>query len=201
MSTWREEAVGIEPWGRAAKAIGDKFIEFEYQGSNIVTGEPYTQRIERVVYVPNLEDPDTLAAFDRRLALRLGAPEDAVREGVLFGRVPDVAAGDEPPEDDDHPNDEDDVEDDDPPTWHILAGLSRGGRYPEQRGPVWSKDLGMANVVCPITARVRAWKSVPDKKPENRPTLVVQEWHIEAKDVWIPPWVVPDPNPDEDPTP
>lgn len=34
-------------------------------------------------FVVDLSDPDTLAAFDRRLALRLGAPAEAVLDGVM----------------------------------------------------------------------------------------------------------------------
>ena len=38
---------------------------------------------------PDLGHPDTCAAFDRRLALRLGAPEASVAEGVMFYPCPD----------------------------------------------------------------------------------------------------------------
>ena len=96
--------------------------------------------------VVDLSDPDTLAAFDRRLALRLGAPEEAVREGVLFwlndGESPNAGGW----------------------LWEVQAGGEHrerlsGGGY--SSAPKWDGDCIRIGTRDPFLARVRAWKSVP----------------------------------------
>lgn len=143
MTTWQQEAVGIEPWYSATTTMGESFVEFEEERTHAVTGERYIHRVERVITVPDLEDPDTLAAFDRRLALRLGAPEEAVREGVMvevFVRK----------------------------TWHLhmVAGVpcswaEEGVSWP-QEGVSWPWEamVDVGDVSNTLLARVRAWKSV-----------------------------------------
>lgn len=108
MTPWQHEARGIEPW-HSARVL------------DVGTGRAYTALYADPLYILNtripawtvwspdglegfatdilvldLSDPDTLAAFDRRLALRLGASEEAVREGVQVFREGNswtVAAG------------------------------------------------------------------------------------------------------------
>lgn len=93
MSDWRTEARGIPVWDGAAalrrhpddtewtpcrivriREWGNLFYDKSGEGQGF-TGD-YT-------FIPDLDDSDTLAAFDPRLATRLGAPEEAVRDGVL----------------------------------------------------------------------------------------------------------------------
>lgn len=46
-------------------------------------GQHEVQEFDVDPFVVDLSDQDTLAAFDRRLALRLGAPAEEVRDGVM----------------------------------------------------------------------------------------------------------------------
>lgn len=90
---WLEEARGIPVWGgalllgfprmhRGARVL---FVCDDGMGviTDITDGRSVSGRLTSDL-VPDLLDPDTLAAFDRRLALRLGAPAENVAEGVLF---------------------------------------------------------------------------------------------------------------------
>lgn len=85
MTTWQQEAVGIEPWPYCRLAwIGPGRVP---TGVTLVWGVAYFHPDDMKNIVVDLSDLDTLAAFDRRLALRLGAPEEAVREGVIASVV------------------------------------------------------------------------------------------------------------------
>lgn len=85
MTTWQQEAVGIEPWPYCRLAwIGPGRVP---TGVTLVWGVAYFHPDDMKNIVVDLSDPDTLAAFDRRLALRLGAPEEMVREGVRISFV------------------------------------------------------------------------------------------------------------------
>ena len=92
---WMDEAQGIEPWTGAVLLGGGRCICLRGVVAGYddpLWGHPDSARVPCRVEdapPPDLRDADTLAAFDRRLALRLGAPEEAVREGVLFFRCPD----------------------------------------------------------------------------------------------------------------
>jgi hypothetical protein len=93
---WRELTRGIEPWDGAKLLNGLRCLWYRNgaDGPCGVTVRHEDGRMQCGVwpltqggYNPDLADPDTRAAFDRRLALRLGAPPEAVDEGVLFYRV------------------------------------------------------------------------------------------------------------------
>lgn len=88
MTTWQEEARGIEPW------VGARVLAFGGAGYVALSGYGEVWRVadhdapwevlDALRPILDLTDPDTLSAFDRRLALRLGAPVEAVREGVII---------------------------------------------------------------------------------------------------------------------
>lgn len=88
---WHAEARGaIEPW-TGAIVIRDTIyrdvvtaIKADPSGALCVraTGDLSPVPIAEVLL--DLENPDTLAAFDRRLALRLGAPTLATQSGVVI---------------------------------------------------------------------------------------------------------------------
>lgn len=89
---WRDAARGIPVWiGAFVQAltfggdyrpgfIGHAGIRMSDTGHVL----PLTGR-----EVPDLSDPDTRVAYDRRLALALGAPVEAVEEGVSIYRDED----------------------------------------------------------------------------------------------------------------
>lgn len=86
-TTWQEEARGIEPWPPTWIVPGRKvgegpFATFEQTGRPIFTGPWYKPDADGRALVA-LDDPDVLAAFDRRLARRLGAPEEHVKDGAV----------------------------------------------------------------------------------------------------------------------
>lgn len=80
--TWQEAARGITPWkparlwwmGSAPLPPGVVL----YYGIADLGADDLAQ------CVVDLADPDTRVAFNRRLALRLGAPPEVVEEGVIF---------------------------------------------------------------------------------------------------------------------
>lgn len=152
---WKREAVGIEPWAgavvcdpnapsRFARIVGLGWGPLGAgDGWRIRENDGTEKSASRGYFIPDLSDPDTLAAFDRRLALRLGAPEEAVREGVMFIYADaahgldaywTIAAGE--------PNWN--LED---WSWDVVFGLS------ERHRPSLGTD-------DPLLARVRAWNSV-----------------------------------------
>lgn len=82
-TTWQEAARGIEPWDGAKLLNGLRCLWYwnGLDGPCGVTVRHEDGRTQCGVwpltqggYNPDLADPDTRAAFDRRLALRLGAP-------------------------------------------------------------------------------------------------------------------------------
>lgn len=96
---WHREASTIPPWP-GAKAIGPDGASLRVvslSNSLVWTVEDSAVNCGTGVgvgwspwHVVNLEDPDTLAAFDRRLALRLGASEEDAREGVQVSYYDDT---------------------------------------------------------------------------------------------------------------
>lgn len=89
--SWQEEAKGIEPWPGALLVSGERCCVVGKGGWVVVATDssPYGSTAILDAGSPNmppvdLSDPDTRAAFDRRLALRLGAPVEAMTEGVVF---------------------------------------------------------------------------------------------------------------------
>lgn len=103
---WREAARGIPVWPGCREMDGGIVVGFTDDGNIIrkVDGgllgacHPATSG-------PDLSDPDTRAAYDRRLSLELGAPGEAVADGVvvhvsdmgfddaLFGHILVIRAG------------------------------------------------------------------------------------------------------------
>ncbi len=107
---WREAARGIPVWegarvlvARSGRVTFLGRVEF-IDGDRIVCREPAGQVLlsaSEDPVVPDLADPDVRAAYDRRLALALGAPPEAVDEGVVFFSSGDgwgwsIAAGADP---------------------------------------------------------------------------------------------------------
>lgn len=141
MSTWKQEAAGIPPWtgargcdgyGRPLRVIrADEYVVWTVD-DNASLNDVIVSVGWPPGYVVDLEDPDTLAAFDRRLALRLETPEDSVREGVAIYQEEG--------------------------SWMLVAG---GGRnYPSPSDPErWYYCLGPVVTDDPVLARVRAWHS------------------------------------------
>lgn len=141
MTTWQQEAVGIGPWPYCRLAwVGPGRVP---TGVTLVWGVAYIHPSDMKNIVVDLSDPDTLAAFDRRLALRLGAPEEAVREGALFWL------------NEAEPLNEDGW------LWEVQAGGEQrerlsGGGYSST--PKWDGDCIRISTRDPLLARVRAWK-------------------------------------------
>lgn len=157
MTTWQQEAVGIEPWPGAKVrneegvvavcvcAVGDDgefSVALQDEDWPVLIGM-YAAIVchgecqSFVGAIVDLSDPDTLAAFDRRLALRLGAPEDSVREGVRF------------------------YWDGSEQEWTLEVGYYRMWFevFPERDGYPHGRDGETGEPS--IFARIRAWKSIP----------------------------------------
>lgn len=85
---WRQEARLILPWEGAQTTRPDGRhlgrVVVAYDNGTVDATEADNLRPGEAVL--DLEDPDTRAMFDHRLARRLGAPEDVVREGVMVFR-------------------------------------------------------------------------------------------------------------------
>lgn len=129
MSDWKTEARGIESW---------PYVRLRWCGSPalppgvvLIYGVADLGPDDLAQCVVDLADPDVLAAFDRRLALRLGAPVEAVREGVMIFPLDEM--------------------------WHVCAGY--GGARPKWAwvGCVGEHEPRLD----PLLFRVRAWRSVP----------------------------------------
>lgn len=152
--TWQEEARGIEPWRGA--------VGFCVRGSERTVVWVWGDEDDRQVryaelsgegwpaseFTPNIENPDTCAAFDRRLALRLGAPEEVVREGVIIAVDEIVVPAERRPDGVEHRR-------------HVLcvvAGLVKRADYIDD--PLEWSDTVDVDTPDPLLARVRAWWSV-----------------------------------------
>lgn len=81
--SYEAEVRSIYPW-IGAKLAGGGGMVTELWGNYVRTTLNSSPRAwDRDEYSVDLTDPDTLAAFDRRLALRLGAPEEYVKDGAI----------------------------------------------------------------------------------------------------------------------
>lgn len=78
---WQDEARGIHPWKPCRlRWVGKGALP---PGVTLYFGIADLSETDLADCVIDLDDLDVLAAFDRRLALRFGCPEEAVREGML----------------------------------------------------------------------------------------------------------------------
>lgn len=151
-NSWKEEARGIPPWPGAHVhhcLLGDDRTDivtwlvdkpgFEnWRVESYVTGfhlDTFGGSWADVPMVLALDNPDTCAAFMRRLAVRLGCPEEVAEIGTMFYE-----------------------ERREPGTWVLAAGGRRGGAWE------WWCELvsGMPGTDNRLLALVRAWRSVGD---------------------------------------
>lgn len=149
---WREEAKGIPVWAPSCALCPSLPYEACVVTMTTDDGRAETDRWgdwEMADLIPDLEQHDTLAAFDRRLALRLGAAESAATEGVIFCLVSPGT---------------------DEAGWRLMVGQSLPGRrHVVGEWPVVPVDIGFGpesvphalRTADPLLARVRAWRSVP----------------------------------------
>lgn len=121
MADWKDEARGIPVWVGANLVGGMVCVApHKVKAGRRVYGSATAARLDgyglREVcevdvdpFVLALDNPDTQAAYLRRLALRLGCPEEVAGEGVMFYRRGDwfVAAG---------------PWEDDVPEWYAMVG-------------------------------------------------------------------------------
>lgn len=146
---WKNEARGIPPWPGAHVhhcILGDDRTDivtwlvdkpgFEnWRVESYVTGfhlDTFGGSWADVPMVLALDNTDTCSAFVRRLAVRLGCPEEVADVGVMFYTEPRSAY------------------------WTVAAGgLDDGGDW------VWCRDVS-PNVSDRLLALVRAWRSVDD---------------------------------------
>ncbi len=126
--TWQEEARDIKPWPYVRlRWCGP----FNLSPGVVIFGVADLHADDLARCVVDLSDPDVLAAFDRRLALRLGVPADVTSVVVrLVGEVLRVSAV-------------------------FVADV----RTPGALFPAWSRDMRV-DTHDPTLARVRAWNSV-----------------------------------------
>lgn len=86
--TWRDEAKGLPVWEGAL--FYDDDSGFKRVCTSVDTQYVYFNGDECMsrasVCTPALDNPDTFAAFLRRLAIRLGCPEEVAAGGVAFSR-------------------------------------------------------------------------------------------------------------------
>lgn len=143
MSGYARETLGIKPWpGASITHVTRGYVGTAYQVGDVLVygmihkdarGFRFDWHDEATI---DLLDPDTLAAFDRRLALRLGAPEEAVREGVIVqldGGYLSVFVG------------------------MVECRIDASDYLVPERDVAPVVDL---KTDCPILARIRAWRSV-----------------------------------------
>lgn len=146
--TWQEAARGIEPWP-GAKIVG---------GGIVTKPRPTKKGWAHAIFPPrdievyeldcgrwtvDLADPDTRAAFDRRLALRLCPKPEWVEEKYtvsFYNGVLTVEAGRTP----------DTEYIDDPYRWS------------------WFEQYAECPNDDPLLARALAWRSVPDASTPER---------------------------------
>lgn len=146
---WKTEARGLPVWPGAFVVHGEESDgpAEDYAADTVCIRDGMTFWPAEECS-PDLANPDTLAAFDRRLALRLGAPEEAVAQGVIVRLVP---VGD-------------------PPPWPRFVG-DRGGMVLDMMAGLRDQSFDAPVAAWtyrdhhgddPLTARVRAWRSVAD---------------------------------------
>ncbi len=91
--TWQDAARGIPVWVGAAVRERDNtasgvVIRIRGDRLDVFVNNDHMEMGDDAWYASDcsldLSDPDTRAAFDRRLAIALGAPENVVNEGVRF---------------------------------------------------------------------------------------------------------------------
>lgn len=158
--TWQEEAAGIEPWAGAwmfhpftanyALCLGVDAERDRWRMESLYDRESVRDcpaaPMRESGWVVAIDAHDTLAALDRRLALRLGATVTATEQGVLFWL------------------DDGEAENEHGWLWNVEAGgpvrtrLPSGG-YAEGEG--WSYAVRLPTR-DPLLARCRAWRSNPD---------------------------------------
>lgn len=89
---WKDEAANLPLWPGCTYYTGESPDDLnEVAQMPTLSASPGTFTHEGLypgdpLAAPALDDPDTRAAFTRRLALRLGCPEEAANEGVTFYR-------------------------------------------------------------------------------------------------------------------
>lgn len=148
--TWRTEAKGLPVWEGALFYDGDDEFTQVCAGVDdnrvIAGGDSWDSQPSRCT--PALDNPDTFAAFLRRLAIRLGCPEEMAGEGV-------IAAVDEVFVPASRRSDGKDYR---VTRLYIVAGFVKSKDYidadVEWR---WNADVGTPD---PLLAAVRAWKGV-----------------------------------------
>lgn len=88
--SWPDYARGIPLWhGAAFYTLNDTYAAALCTGWRRLAGKGRCVVSDTAVYpekecFPALDKPDTQAAYLRRLAIRLGCPEDAAEAGVMF---------------------------------------------------------------------------------------------------------------------
>lgn len=92
MADWKDEARGIPVW-EGAKAIHTGINRWPQvvaldPSLGVYAREPFESSLStgfagKEELILDLSDPDTQAAYLRRLALRLGCPEEVAGEGVI----------------------------------------------------------------------------------------------------------------------
>ena len=136
---WREAARGIPVWEGAQvcriglRGVGTVQTILPGGGGLALWGDGAT--LDPREFFPNLADPDTRAACDRRLALALGCPEAYADVGVRFRRLSSLSpsAG-----------------------WIVEAGHDEHDFYD---GPAWTSEprTVAADAEDPLLARALAW--------------------------------------------
>lgn len=136
-NSWKEEARGLPVWAGAlvydedsAAVVVDEVAD---NGDALIDGCTCSIALARCVLA--LDNPDTCAAFVRRLAVRLGCPEEIAEIGTMFYKTRR-----------------------EPGTWVLAAGGRRGGAWE------WWCELvsGASGTDNRLLALVRAWRSVAD---------------------------------------
>lgn len=143
MADWKDEARGIPVWVGAnlvggmvcVRAHDTENGERIYGSAAAVRLDGYGLRevceVDVDPFVLALDHPDTQAAYLRRLAIRLGCPEEVASAGVMFYAAPRSAY------------------------WTVAAGgLDDCGDW------VWCRDVA-PNVSDRLLALVRAWAGNP----------------------------------------
>jgi hypothetical protein len=134
---WREAARGIPVW-RGCCAIHSHMgsmaneVVLGASAEHILAAGMMDRVRKPIDCIPDLSDPDTRAAYDRRLALVLGAPGEAVARGVIVADYDGV--------------------------WAVMAGLpsaETGGKWMWARALALTDDPLLARALAwPVDKRV-----------------------------------------------